>query len=125
MFTLITLDHAGAGPRVPAGLSGDDGELAYLEGRALGDLLAAEQRATAETLARHGRPVRLIRLLALDEATLGGLLMHFMLETIIAAGLLGVNPFDQPAVDEGKALARTYLAGEVTPQGETPRGDTP
>ncbi len=35
--------------------------------------------------------------------------MHFMLETIIAADLLGVNAFDQPAVEEGKVLARRYM----------------
>ncbi len=37
-------------------------------------------------------------------------MMHFMLETIIAAHLLGVDPFDQPAVEEGKQLARRYMA---------------
>ncbi len=37
--------------------------------------------------------------------------MHFMIETILAAGMLGVDPFDQPAVDAGKARARAYLAG--------------
>jgi glucose-6-phosphate isomerase len=36
--------------------------------------------------------------------------MHYMLETIIAADLLGIDPFDQPAVEEGKKLARQYLA---------------
>jgi glucose-6-phosphate isomerase len=41
-------------------------------------------------------------------------MMHFMLETIIAADLLGVNPFDQPAVEEGKRLARDYLAQMAT-----------
>ena len=46
-----------------------------------------------------------------DEHAIGALMMHFMLETIIAADLLGVNPFDQPAVEEGKVLAKTYLAG--------------
>ncbi len=35
--------------------------------------------------------------------------MHFMIETMIAADLLGVNAFDQPAVEEGKVLARRYL----------------
>ena len=35
--------------------------------------------------------------------------MHFMLETIIAAHLLGVDAFDQPAVEEGKVLAKKYL----------------
>ena len=32
--------------------------------------------------------------------------MHFMLETIIAAHLIGVDAFDQPAVEEGKVLAK-------------------
>ena len=36
--------------------------------------------------------------------------MHFMLETIIAGKVIGVDPFDQPAVEEGKILARKYLA---------------
>ena len=39
--------------------------------------------------------------------------MHFMLETIIAAHLLGVDAFDQPAVEEGKVLAKKYLAGRL------------
>ena len=109
MFTLITLDRAGAGPAIPRGLS-DDPELAYLEGRTLGDLMAAEQNATADSLARGGHPLRRIGLRRLDERALGGLLMHFMLETIIAAGLMGVDPFSQPAVEQGKRLARDYLA---------------
>jgi glucose-6-phosphate isomerase len=37
------------------------------------------------------------------------LMMHFMLETIISADLMGVNTFDQPAVEDGKNLARQYL----------------
>jgi glucose-6-phosphate isomerase len=35
--------------------------------------------------------------------------MHFMLETIIAAHLMEVDPFDQPAVEQGKILTRQYL----------------
>ena len=111
MFTLVTLDVAGAGPRVPADLSHVP-DLAWLRGRTIGDLMDAEARATADALARNRRPVRLIRLARLDEAVLGALLMHFMIETVIAAHVLGVDPFDQPAVEEGKRLARAYLAGE-------------
>jgi glucose-6-phosphate isomerase len=54
--------------------------------------------------------VRRLVIDTVDEATLGALFMHFMLETIIAADLLGVNAFDQPAVEEGKVLTRDYLA---------------
>ena len=77
----------------------------------MGALMDAEGRATAETLVRNGRPTRLFRLARLDERAMGALLMHFMLETIFAAHLLGVDPFDQPAVEEGKVLTREYLAG--------------
>ena len=63
-------------------------------------------------MAHNRRPTRLIALERLDEEALGALFMHFMLETMLAAHLLGVDPFDQPAVEEGKVLARKYLSGE-------------
>jgi len=109
MFTLILGAPEGTGPAIDTAPAGGDG-LDYLAGRTMGDLLAAEQRATAETLARAGRPVRLLRVARAEERSLGALMMHFMLETILAADLLGVDPFDQPAVEEGKRLARDYLA---------------
>ena len=111
MFSLIMLGSAGAGARVAPELAGD-AALSYLSGKAMGDLMEAEQNATARTLIAKGRPTRIFRLQRLDEYVLGGLMMHFMLETIIAAHLMGVDPFDQPAVEEGKVLARRYLAGE-------------
>jgi glucose-6-phosphate isomerase len=46
----------------------------------------------------------------LDARSLGALMMHFMLETIVAGHLLGVDPFGQPAVEDGKILAKRYLA---------------
>jgi glucose-6-phosphate isomerase len=109
LFTVVTGADAGRGPRMPADLARLAGE-ADFAGRTIGDLVAAEGRATAEVLARNGCPVRTIHLSALDEAALGELLMHFMLETVIAARLLGVDAFDQPAVEEGKVLAKRYLA---------------
>jgi len=75
----------------------------------MGDLLEAEQQATAESLMQRGRPTRVIRLERLDEERLGALFMHFILETLIAADLLGVPAFGQPAVEQGKVLARRHL----------------
>lgn len=74
----------------------DDPELAYLNGRTIGDLAAAEQRATIATLIANGLPTRTLHVPRLDERALGALFMHFMLETIIAAGLLGVDPSTSP-----------------------------
>ena len=101
---------AGRGPRIEADLAKLAGEPDFA-GKTFGDLVAAQGRATAETLAKNGCPVRTIYVEKLDETSLGELLMHFMLETIIAAHLLGVDPFDQPAVEEGKILAKQYLKG--------------
>jgi glucose-6-phosphate isomerase len=109
--TVVTIANDGRGPRMPADLAALAGEPAFA-GKTIGDLVTAESRATAETLAKNGCPVRTISLAALDETSLGELLMHFMLETIIAARLLGVDPFDQPAVEQGKLLAKRYLSAE-------------
>lgn len=108
MFTVL------GGPKeaVGAGLDPDlviDPALSYMAGRTLGDLMDASRRATAETLAARGRPVRLIEMQRIDEAAMGALMMHFMLETVLAADLMGVDPFDQPAVEQGKVLIRRYL----------------
>ena len=72
-------------------------------------LFDAEGRATAETLVRNARPTRLISVDRVDEVVMVGLMMHYFLETIIAAHLLKVDPFDQPAVEEGKILTRDHL----------------
>jgi glucose-6-phosphate isomerase len=110
LFTIITTGVAGRGPRIEAEFAKLCGEPDFA-GKTIGDLVAAQGRATAETLAKNGCPVRTIHVAKLDETSLGELLMHFMLETIIAAHLLGVDAFDQPAVEEGKVLAKKYLAG--------------
>ena len=108
MYTIVMGAPAGQGPVIDTALF-DDPALSPLRGRRMGDLLDACQRATAETLVARGRPVRVMRLAKVDERAMGALMMHFMLETVIAAHLLGVDPFDQPAVEEGKVLARRYM----------------
>jgi len=110
LYTLIDAATKGQGPVMPANDANALG-LSYLAGRPLGDLIDAEVRATAETLARRGRPVRRITVPTLDERALGALFMQYMLETILMGKLMGVDPFDQPAVEDGKVLARKYLEG--------------
>jgi glucose-6-phosphate isomerase len=82
LFTVITTDGAGSGPSMDGDLAKLAGEPGFA-GKSIGDLVAAEGRATAETLAKNGCPVRTIHISRLDEAALGELMMHFMLETII------------------------------------------
>lgn len=109
MFTVLGGPNDQGGAEIDPNLV-DDPRLAYLSGCSMGDLMAASRRATAEALAARGRPVRRIEMARIDEGSMGALMMHFMLETVLAADLMGVDPFDQPAVEEGKVLIRKYLA---------------
>ncbi|MEQ9349604.1 MAG: glucose-6-phosphate isomerase, partial [Alphaproteobacteria bacterium] len=111
LFTVITADVAGLGPAADPTLARAV-VAPWLAGRTVGDLMAAEQEATVQTLTGHGRPVRRLTIARPDGRTVGALAMHFMLETVLACRLWQVDPFSQPAVDEGKALARRILAGE-------------
>ena len=107
-FTLLFPETAGAGPVVPPAAAAEIGA-DYLGGATAGDLVAAQQAVTALSLVRHARPTRVLSLPRLDERVLGALFMHFMLETVLAAHLLGVTPFGQPAVEEGKETVREIL----------------
>jgi glucose-6-phosphate isomerase len=108
LITVLRLATSGVGPRINPELAAAAG-LDEMAGRAVGDLVAAQTHGVPDALTRAGRPVRTFDLQRLDERTLGALLMHFMLETILAGRLLGIDPFDQPAVELGKRLSRERL----------------
>lgn len=108
MFTFITVDTLGLGSQIECSLA-DDPAFSDFRGHTIGDLMAAEYQATAEALNKKRRPVRRLHIDMLTEETLGALLMHFMLEVVLTADLLGVNAFDQPAVEQGKRWARDCL----------------
>lgn len=108
LFSAIMHGYEDIGILIDPSATGDV-SLGALEQRTLGDLINASQRGTVDALMAAHRPVRTIATGELNVAALGALMMHFMLETIITADLLGVDPFDQPAVEEGKARTKQYL----------------
>jgi len=110
MVTFVREHHGEDGPRIPAGLAELAG-IGYLAGRSAGALVAAQAEAIPEALRRAGRPHRIFDIDELDERAIGGLMMHFMIETILVGALIGVDPYNQPAVETGKRLARDLLKG--------------
>jgi glucose-6-phosphate isomerase len=78
--------------------------LAYLGGHTLGELLDAEQRATATALARHARMNMTIELPALTPHAIGELFMMLEIAAVYMGALYRVNPLDQPGVELGKRL---------------------
>lgn len=109
LFSLFVTDCQGEGASISRRVF-DHEDLSYIYDKTMGDVNAASQYATANTLVNNGCPTRTFHFPILDEKTLGALMMHMMLETIITAQLLEINAFDQPAVEEGKVLCRELLA---------------
>jgi glucose-6-phosphate isomerase len=108
-FTVITVGAKGKGSAIDAKLAGQIGQQDFA-GKTIGDLVAAQGIAMIDTFARNGCAVRRFHLDEIDETIHGEVLMHFMLETVLTGYAMGVDPFDQPAVEEAKLLAKRYLA---------------
>lgn len=83
----------------------------YMRGCSLGDLMNLSRLATANTLIEGGLPVRQLVMDRPHMKNMGALMMHFILETVLVAHGLGVNPYDQPAIERGKVLLRRYMMG--------------
>ncbi|MBC8330225.1 MAG: glucose-6-phosphate isomerase [Planctomycetes bacterium] len=85
----------------------------YLRGQTLNQLIDAERQGTEVALLEAGRPLCTIELCKLDAFHVGQYFAFFEIATAYAGGLLGVDPFDQPGVENGKkaALALMGCAG--------------
>ncbi|MDX2202686.1 MAG: glucose-6-phosphate isomerase [Hyphomicrobiaceae bacterium] len=109
VINVVRTPMAGTGPKLSKALA-DSAGLGYLGGRTTGDLVEAQSVALPQALIKAGRPVRIFEVPTLDEHALGALMMHLMLETILAARLWGIDPFDQPAVELAKVITRERVA---------------
>jgi len=93
---------------VPA-LFSDLGSFGYLGGTTLHELIAAERRGTEMSLARAGTPSVTIGIDEVSPASAGALFYLFEVATAVAGHLMGIDPYDQPGVEEGKKLASAML----------------
>jgi glucose-6-phosphate isomerase len=75
---------------------------------ALDDGSAGDRDALAEVLASAGHPV--IRIAIADPIDIGGEFVRWEVATAMAGAVLGIDPFDQPNVEEAKQLTRDVLA---------------
>jgi len=108
-FTFITSAELGAlGELIPARF-GAIPEVAPLIGHTTGELFMAEFEAMRTTLGLRRRPHRTFYLGLGDGVALGELILLLEMEAVVVAELMGIDPFDQPAVEQGKILARDYL----------------
>lgn len=80
------------------------GNLKCLGGNTLEKLLESELKATENVLTKADRMNYKISLQHISAHTIGQLIFLYMLKTAYMGELLGVNAFDQPAVEEGKRI---------------------
>jgi len=107
-YTFITTNHSKKGLKINNNIFNKT-NVNYFENKTMGDLMEAEQRATLETFKVNKFSFREIFIPKIDEENIGKLLCLSIIETIAACIYLDVNPFDQPAVEQGKILTKKYL----------------
>ncbi len=80
-------------------------DLNYLAGKSIEDLRVAERDGTIAALQSAGRSVSMVHFDAVDAAHLGAWILQMEVATVLAADHLEVDPYDQPGVEGGKAVA--------------------
>ena len=108
-FTFITTDHGNKGYALHKKTMKDH-NLDYLYNKTMGDLMQAEQQATVDTFKDNKFIFREIFVPEINEFSIGQLMALSIMETVASCCYFGVDPFNQPAVEQGKKLTKQYLS---------------
>ena len=84
-------------------------EMNFLKNKDIKDVLYAQKKATENVFKRRNIPFRSFEIQKRNEKTLGELFCFFILETILIAKALKINPYDQPAVEFIKKETKRIL----------------
>jgi len=84
--------------------------LNYLNNKKISKIKSAQKNAFIKVLKRKKIPFREIEINKVSEETMGELFSYFIMEIALTAKLIGVNAFDQPAVEEVKNLTKKFLS---------------
>jgi len=81
----------------------------YLKHKNIDQILFAQKNATENVFLKKNIPFRSFEIKENNEKTLGELFCFFILETILLARALNVNPYDQPSVELIKKETKKIL----------------
>ena len=82
----------------------------FAENKDLSKVIISQKKAFVHTLKKKNIPFREFKINKINQEVLGELFSYFILETALIAKLVGINPFNQPAVEEVKNLTKRFLA---------------
>ncbi|HNR87831.1 MAG TPA: glucose-6-phosphate isomerase [Spirochaetota bacterium] len=104
VITFMKLDDFGRDVTIPE-FYPDQPEMGYLSNKSLRALNRFEESATELVLAKAARPNCSLVLPTLTAETVGEFIMFLEMQTAYAGYLYNINPYDQPAVEQGKKYA--------------------
>ena len=81
----------------------------FLNNKTLIKIKDAQKNALIKSLIKKNIPYREFKINEMSEENLAELFAYFILETIIIGNLMGLNPYDQPAVEEVKITTKKLL----------------
>ena len=81
----------------------------FLNNKKLSTIKNAQKKALVKLFTKKNIPFREFRIKKVNEEVLGKLFSFFIVETIILAKLLDINPFNQPAVEQVKVYTKKLL----------------
>ncbi|MDR1333929.1 MAG: hypothetical protein LBJ71_01785 [Holosporaceae bacterium] len=87
--------------------------LSYLKNKSVADIFRAQHGGTLASILEREIPSRRIEIPQITPEILGELFMYFMLEVVFVCKAIGVNPFDQPAVEQGKIVTKKMLSNHA------------
>lgn len=87
-------------------------EYAYFEGHTMNQQLHIQQLATEISLHQDGNPCYRITARDYSPETLGAMFYFYQALTVFSGRLWGINPFDQPGVEEGKNITYALMGRE-------------
>ncbi len=81
----------------------------FINNKEIKKILDAKKESFIKALKDKDISYREFNINNLDEETIGEMFAYFMIETILIAKSIGVDPFNQPAVEKVKILTKKYL----------------
>ncbi len=110
IFTLLEVEQFGR--EVAIGDAGEVQELSYLSSQKMSKLINSEKLGTEYALVKSQRPVLTVRFPEISAHTVGQFIYFFEVATSYMGELMGINTYDQPAVELGK-IATFALMGHA------------
>ena len=85
-------------------------EIKYLKNFNVSDVLSAQRIATQKVFRKNKIPFRSFEIIKRNESAIGEIFCFFILETLLLAELLKVNPLNQPSVELIKTETKNILS---------------